>query len=70
MIKIDKKNNKYDYFFPEEISKFILEKLVKSSRIYLDNKPIKKVVITVPANIIAYNSLTYIYKYNKDLICL
>ena len=49
MIKIDKKNNEYNYFFPEEISKFILEKLVKSSRIYLDNKPIKKAVITVPA---------------------
>ena len=49
MIKIDKKYNEYDYFFPEEISKFILEKLVKSSRIYLDNKPIKKAVITIPA---------------------
>ena len=48
MIKID---NGYEckYYFPEQISKFILEKLVKSARIHLDNRPIKKAVITVPA---------------------
>ena len=49
MIKIEKENRQIDYYFPEQISKFILEKLVKSARTYLDNKPIKKAVITVPA---------------------
>ena len=48
MIKIEN-GNKSDFYFPEQISKFILEKLVKSARAYLDNKPIKKAVITVPA---------------------
>ena len=41
-------NNKIDYYFPEQISKYILEKLVKSARNYL-NIPIRKAVITVPA---------------------
>ena len=49
MIKIEKEKNKYDYYFPEAISKFILEKLLKSTRNYLDNILIKKAVITVPA---------------------
>ena len=48
MIKIED-GNKSDLYFPEQISKLILEKLVKSARAYLDNKPIKKAVITVPA---------------------
>ena len=49
MIKIEKEIKQIDYYFPEQISKYILEKLVKSARAYLDNKPIKKAVITVPA---------------------
>ena len=49
MIKILKEDRKIDYYFPEQISKFILEKLVQSARSYLDNKPIRKAVITVPA---------------------
>ena len=48
MIKIDN-GSESKYYFPEQISKFILEKLVKSARIHLDNRPIKKAVITVPA---------------------
>ena len=44
-IKIQKKEK---YFFPEEISSFILEKLYKSAMNYL-GKPIKNAVITVPA---------------------
>ena len=46
-IKI-KTQNKVNYFFPEEISRFILEKLYKSAINYL-GKPIKNAVITVPA---------------------
>ena len=49
MIKIQKENRKINYYYPEEISKYILEKLVQSARSYLDNKPIRKAVITVPA---------------------
>ena len=47
VIKIEN-NNKVDYYFPEQISKFILEKLVQSARSYL-NQQIRKAVITVPA---------------------
>ena len=36
------------YYFPEEISKFVLLKLVQSARDYL-GQPVKKAVITVPA---------------------
>ena len=46
-IKI-KTQKKEKYFFPEEISSFILEKLYKSAMNYL-GKPIKNTVITVPA---------------------
>ena len=49
MIKIQREDRKINYYFPEEISKYILEKLVQSARSYLDNKPIRKAVITVPA---------------------
>ena len=48
LIKIAKDNNMYDLYYPEQISKFILEKLIKSATNYL-NQPIKKAVITVPA---------------------
>ena len=48
VIRIEKDNNEYDYYFPEQISKYILEKLVQSAIIYL-NRPITKAVITVPA---------------------
>ena len=47
VIRIENKN-KVDYYFPEQISKFILEKLVQSARNYL-NQPVRKAVITVPA---------------------
>ena len=47
VIRIENKN-KVDYYFPEQISKFILEKLVQSARSYL-NQQIRKAVITVPA---------------------
>ena len=36
------------YYFPEEISKFVLQKLIQSARDYL-GQPVKKAVITVPA---------------------
>ena len=48
MIKIDNENGKTDYYFPEQISKFILEKIVESARNYL-KQPVRKAVITVPA---------------------
>ena len=48
LIKIPKENNMYDLYYPEQISKFILEKLIRSATNYL-NQPIKKAVITVPA---------------------
>ena len=49
LIKIeDEKHNLTTYYFPEQISKFILEKLVQSARNYL-NQPVRKAVITVPA---------------------
>ncbi len=48
VIRIEKDNNEYDYYYPEQISKFILEKLVQSARNYL-NRPVTKAVITVPA---------------------
>ena len=48
LIKIPKDNDMYDLYFPEQISKFILEKLIQSATNYL-NQPIKKAVITVPA---------------------
>ena len=48
LIKIPKDNNMYDLYYPEQISKFILEKLIRSASNYL-NQPIKKAVITVPA---------------------
>ena len=47
-IKIEKENKEFEYYYPEQISKFILEKMAQSARNYL-NKPIKKAVITVPA---------------------
>ena len=37
-----------DFYFPEQISKFILEKIIQSARNYL-KQPVRKVVITVPA---------------------
>ena len=46
-IKIENKK-KIDYYYPEQISKFILEKLVQSAQNYLNQK-ITKAVITVPA---------------------
>jgi len=48
LIKIPKNNDMYDLYYPEQISKFILEKLINSATNYL-NQPIKKAVITVPA---------------------
>ena len=49
VIKIEnEKENKINYYFPEQISKYILEKLVQSARNYL-NQPVRKAVITVPA---------------------
>ena len=48
VIEMYDKNNKLNTYFPEDISKFILQKLVQSARNYLD-RPIKKAVITVPA---------------------
>ena len=48
LIKIENENQEYDFYYPEQISKFILEKMVQSARNFL-NKPIKKAVITVPA---------------------
>ena len=47
LIKIED-NNTTNYYFPEQISKIILEKLVQSAKDYLQ-KPVKKAVITVPA---------------------
>ena len=44
----DEKNKTKKYYYPEQISKFILEKLVQNAKNYL-NQPIKKAVITVPA---------------------
>ena len=41
-------NNNTKKYYPEQISKFILEKLVKSAQDYL-GFPVKKAVITVPA---------------------
>ena len=48
LIQIPKDNNMYEFYYPEQISKFILEKLIQSATNYL-NQPIKKAVITVPA---------------------
>ena len=49
IVKIeDEKNNFSMYYYPEQISRYILEKLVQNARNYL-NKPIRKAVITVPA---------------------
>ena len=48
LIRIEKEKDKYDFYYPEQISKYILEKLVKSARTYLKQQ-ITKAVITVPA---------------------
>ena len=49
IVKIeDEKNNFSMYYYPEQISRYILEKLVQNARNYL-NRPIRKAVITVPA---------------------
>ena len=48
LIKIENKEKKCDFYYPEQISKFILEKMLQSANSYL-NKSIKKAVITVPA---------------------
>ena len=48
LIKIENKDKKFDFYYPEQISKFILEKMLQSANSYL-NKSIKKAVITVPA---------------------
>ena len=47
VIEIKNKND-IKYYYPEEISKFVLQKLLQSARIYL-GQPVKKAVITVPA---------------------
>ena len=47
-IKIQKENEDYLYYFPEQISKLIIEKLLKSAQKYLGFS-VKKAVITVPA---------------------
>ena len=47
VIKIENKEN-LKYYYPEEISKFVLQKLAQSARDYL-GQPVKKAVITVPA---------------------
>ena len=46
-IKI-KHNKKLKFYYPEEISKLVLEKLIQSARDYL-GQPIQKAVITIPA---------------------
>ena len=48
LIRIEKEKGKYDFYYPEQISKYILEKLVQSARNYL-KQPVTKAVITVPA---------------------
>ena len=47
VIEIKNKND-IKYYYPEEISKFVLQKLLQSARTYL-GQPVKKAVITVPA---------------------
>ena len=47
-IKIYKSNGENNYYYPEEISKFIIQKLMKSVTSYLGYS-INKAVITVPA---------------------
>ena len=47
VIKIENKDG-LNYKYPEEISKFVLQKLAQSARDYL-GQPVKKAVITVPA---------------------
>ena len=47
VIEIKEKNG-IKYYYPEEISKFVLQKLLQSARAYL-GQPVKKAVITVPA---------------------
>ena len=46
-IKI-KHNKELKFYYPEEISKLVLEKLIQSARDYL-GQPIQKAVITIPA---------------------
>ena len=46
-IKI-KRNKELKFYYPEEISKLVLEKLIQSTRDYL-GQPIQKAVITIPA---------------------
>ena len=46
-IKIDH-NKELKYYYPEEISKFVLQKLIQSARDYL-GQPVQKAVITIPA---------------------
>ena len=48
VIKIENENKESTFYYPEQISKYILEKLVQSARSYLE-QPVKKAVITVPA---------------------
>ena len=48
LIRIEKEKGEYDFYYPEQISKYILEKLVQSARNYL-KQPVTKAVITVPA---------------------
>ena len=47
-IEIKTKDEEIEYYYPEQISKLILEKLVYSAQKYL-NQYVKKAVITVPA---------------------
>ena len=48
VIQIEDEFKRSKFYYPEQISKFILEKLVQSARNYL-NQPVRKAVITVPA---------------------
>ena len=47
-VKIERENEEPDYYFPEQISKFILKKLVLTAENYL-KQSVNKAVITVPA---------------------
>ena len=47
-IRIENNDGDYLYYFPEQISQLIIEKLLKSAKKYL-GFPVKKAVITVPA---------------------
>ena len=59
-------NKELKYYYPEEISKFVLQKLIQSARDYL-GQPVKKAVIVIPAYFNDAQRNATIFQQNKQV---